>query len=82
MELLDQHAFEHQHKESAAGILDRGCFDKKTLEDSVDQNLDMVLVESLRYLHLRLPRGLSTNVITQIRITWISMRIGITRLWL
>ena len=45
MEFLEQQAFEHQHKESTAGNLDRGCFEKKILEDSIDQNLDMILVE-------------------------------------
>ena len=45
MEFLEERAFEHQHKESTAGNLDRGCFDKKTLEDYVNQNLDMILVE-------------------------------------
>ena len=45
MELLEQQAFEHQHKESTASILDRACFEKQTLEVSIDQNLDMILVE-------------------------------------
>ena len=45
MELLEQQAFEHHHKESAASNLDRGCFEKQALEDFVDQNLDMIFVE-------------------------------------
>ena len=45
MELLEQQDFEHQHKESAIGNPDRGCFEKKTLEDPIDKNLDMILVE-------------------------------------
>ena len=45
MELLEKQVFEHQHKESTAGNPDRGSFDKKTLEDYVDQNLDMILAE-------------------------------------
>ena len=36
---------EHQHREYAASNPDRGFFDRKTLEDSVDQNLGMLLVE-------------------------------------
>ena len=40
MEFLEQ-----QHKKSVVSNPDRGCFEKKTLEDSVDQNLDMILVE-------------------------------------
>ena len=45
MELLEQHVFEHQHKESTNGNPNRGFFGKQTLEDFVDQNLDMILVE-------------------------------------
>ena len=45
MELLGQQAFEHQNKESVAGNPDRSCFDRQTLEDSVDQNLGTLLVE-------------------------------------
>ena len=45
MEFLWQQVFEHQNMEFVAGNLDRGCFDKKTLEDSIDQNLGMILVE-------------------------------------
>ena len=45
MELLEQQAFEHQHKEFVVGNPDRGCFEKKMREDSIDQNLDMILVE-------------------------------------
>ena len=45
MEFLGKQAFENQHKESVFGNPDMGFFDKKTLEDFVDQNLDMILVE-------------------------------------
>ena len=45
MEFLGKQTFEHQHKESATDNPYRCCFDKKTLDDSVDQNLGMILVE-------------------------------------
>ena len=45
MEFLGKQVFEHQHKEFVSSNLDRGCFDRKMLEDSVDQNLGMILVE-------------------------------------
>ena len=45
MEFLGKQAFEHQHKEFVVGNPDRGCFDKKTLKDYVDQNLATILVE-------------------------------------
>ena len=45
MEFLRQQAFEHQHKEYVSSNLDRGCFDRQMLEDSIDQNLGMLLVE-------------------------------------
>ena len=45
MEFLRQWAFDHQHKQSVSSNPDRGCFDKKILEVSVDQNLGTILVE-------------------------------------
>ena len=45
MELLRQQVFEHRHMGFVAGNPNRGCFAWQTLGSSVDQNLDMLLVE-------------------------------------
>ena len=44
MEFLGQQDFKNHHKESIPSNPDRDCFDKQTLEDSVDQNLGKLLV--------------------------------------
>ena len=43
MELLGKPTFDHKHKEVVVGNPDRGCFEKQTLEDSIDQNLGSYL---------------------------------------
>ena len=50
MELLEQQAFEHQHKEFVVGSPDRSCFYKQMLEDSVNQNLDKLLVVGMKFV--------------------------------
>ena len=44
MELIRKNAFECHHKEFFLGNPDRGFFEKKTLQHSIDQNLGKLLV--------------------------------------
>ena len=45
MEFLGKQAFEHQHEESIVGNPDRGYFDRKTINDTIDQNRGTIFVE-------------------------------------